>query len=76
MQHVTTTVVVKNQEKELVQESKLNMMWRINMAIDQHQSSSGASKELYLLRQAAYATGLLPWWGSLKSKPKLKSYKK
>ncbi len=52
------------------------MMWRINMAIDQHQSSSGASKELYLLRQAAYATGLLPWWGSLKSKPKLKSYKK
>ena len=32
---------------------------------------SDASKELYLLRQAAYATGLLPWWGSLKSKPKL-----
>ena len=32
---------------------------------------SDASKELYLLRQAAYATDLLPWWGSLKSKPKL-----
>ncbi len=32
---------------------------------------SAASKELFLLRQAAYATDLLPWWGSLKSKPKL-----
>ena len=32
---------------------------------------SDASKELYLLRQAAYATGLLPWWGSGKKKPKL-----
>ncbi len=32
---------------------------------------SDASKELYLLRQAAYATGLLPWWGSAKKKPKL-----
>ena len=32
---------------------------------------SDASKELYLLRQAAYATGLLSWWGSSKNKPKL-----
>ena len=32
---------------------------------------SEASKELYILRQAAYATGLLPWWGSVKNKPKL-----
>lgn len=32
---------------------------------------SDASKELYLLRQAAYATGLLSWWGSVKNKPKL-----
>lgn len=32
---------------------------------------SGATKELFLLRQAAYATGLLPWWGSAKKKPKL-----
>ena len=32
---------------------------------------SDASKELYLLRQAGYATGLLPWWGSAKNKPKL-----
>ena len=32
---------------------------------------SGATKELFLLRQAAYATGLLPWWGSGKKKPKL-----
>ena len=32
---------------------------------------SDASKELYLLRQAAYATGLLSWWGSAKKKPKL-----
>ena len=32
---------------------------------------SDASRELYLLRQAAYATGLLPWWGSGKKKPKL-----
>ena len=34
---------------------------------------SDASKALFQLRQAAYATGLLPWWGSLKSKPKLNS---
>ena len=34
---------------------------------------SDASKELYLLRQVAYATGLLPWWGSAKKKPKLNS---
>ena len=34
---------------------------------------SDASKELYLLRQAAYATGLLSWWGSSKNKPKLNS---
>ena len=32
---------------------------------------SDASKELYLLRQAAYATDLLSWWGSAKNKPKL-----
>ena len=32
---------------------------------------SDASKELFLLRQAAYATGLLPWWGRAKNKPKL-----
>jgi hypothetical protein len=32
---------------------------------------SDASKELFLLRQAAYATGLLRWWGSGKKKPKL-----
>ena len=32
---------------------------------------SDASKELYVIRQAAYATGLLPWWGSGKKKPKL-----
>ena len=32
---------------------------------------SDASKELYLLRQAAYATDLLPWWGGAKNKPKL-----
>ena len=32
---------------------------------------SEASKDLYILRQAAYATGLLPWWGSVKNKPKL-----
>ena len=32
---------------------------------------SDANRELYLLRQAAYATGLLPWWGSSKNKPKL-----
>jgi hypothetical protein len=32
---------------------------------------SDASKELYLLRQATYATGLLSWWGSSKNKPKL-----
>jgi hypothetical protein len=34
---------------------------------------SDASKELFLLRQAAYATGLLPWWGSAKKEPKLNS---
>ena len=34
---------------------------------------SGASKELYVIRQAAYATGLVPWWGSVKNKPKLNS---
>ena len=34
---------------------------------------SDASKELYLLRQAAYATDLLSWWGSVKNKPKLNS---
>ena len=32
---------------------------------------SDASKELYVIRQAAYATGLLSWWGSSKNKPKL-----
>jgi len=32
---------------------------------------SDASKELFLLRQAAYATGRLPWWGRAKNKPKL-----
>ena len=32
---------------------------------------SDASKELYLLRQAAYAVGMIPWWGSVKNKPKL-----
>jgi hypothetical protein len=32
---------------------------------------SDAGKERYLLRQAGYATGLLPWWGSAKNKPKL-----
>ena len=32
---------------------------------------SAASKELYLLRQAAYATGLLPWKGDPRKKPKL-----
>ena len=32
---------------------------------------SEASKELYLLRQAAYAIDLLSWWGSAKNKPKL-----
>ena len=32
---------------------------------------SDASKELYLLRQAAYATDMIPWWGSAKKKPKL-----
>jgi hypothetical protein len=37
---------------------------------------SDASVELFLLRQAGYATGLLRWWGSAKNKPKLKSYKK
>ena len=34
---------------------------------------SDASKELYLLRQAAYAIDLLSWWGSAKNKPKLNS---
>ena len=34
---------------------------------------SDASKELYLLRQAAYAVGMIPWWGSVKNKPKLNS---
>ena len=32
---------------------------------------SDASKELFLLRQAGYATGLLRWWGKAKNKPKL-----
>ena len=32
---------------------------------------SDASKELYLLRQAAYAIDMIPWWGSGKKKPKL-----
>ena len=32
---------------------------------------SDASKELYLLRQAAYAIDMIPWWGSAKNKPKL-----
>ena len=32
---------------------------------------SDASKELYLLSQAAYAVGMIPWWGSSKNKPKL-----
>jgi len=32
---------------------------------------SDASKELYLLRQAAYAIDMIPWWGSVKNKPKL-----
>ena len=32
---------------------------------------SDASKELFLLRQAAYATDMIPWWGSAKKKPKL-----
>ena len=32
---------------------------------------SDVSKELYVIRQAAYATGLLRWWGSAKKKPKL-----
>ena len=34
---------------------------------------SDASRELFLLRQAGYATGLLRWWGSAKNKPKLNS---
>lgn len=32
---------------------------------------SDASKELYLLRQAAYAIDMIPWWSSAKKKPKL-----
>jgi hypothetical protein len=32
---------------------------------------SDASKELYVIRQAAYAVGMIPWWGSAKKKPKL-----
>jgi hypothetical protein len=32
---------------------------------------SDASKELYLLRQAAYAIDMIPWWSSGKKKPKL-----
>jgi hypothetical protein len=32
---------------------------------------SDASKELYVLRQAAYAIDMIPWWGSAKNKPKL-----
>ena len=34
---------------------------------------SDASKELYVIRQAAYAIDLLSWWGSAKNKPKLNS---
>jgi hypothetical protein len=34
---------------------------------------SDASKELYLLRQAAYAIDMIPWWSSAKNKPKLNS---
>jgi hypothetical protein len=34
---------------------------------------SDASKELYVLRQAAYAIDMIPWWGSAKNKPKLNS---
>lgn len=32
---------------------------------------SEASRELYLLRQAAYAIDMIPWWSSAKKKPKL-----
>jgi hypothetical protein len=32
---------------------------------------SDARKELYVIRQAAYAVGMIPWWGSAKKKPKL-----
>ena len=35
---------------------------------------SDASKELYLLRQAAYATDMIPWKGDPRKKPKLQLF--